>query len=48
MAGEIRGLTEKPKLKAEKGESKRKPKMRVFDKSVFKIGQIIVKKAAKE
>jgi hypothetical protein len=35
------------KLKAEKRESKRKPKMKVSGKSVFGLKEIIVKKARK-
>jgi hypothetical protein len=35
------------KTKAEKRESKRKPKMSVSGKSVFRLKEIIVKKAGK-
>lgn len=35
----------KPKIKAEKRDVKNKPKMRVSGKSVFKIQEIIAKKA---
>lgn len=36
---------EKPKTKAEIRDKKHKPKMRVSGKSVFKIQEILVKKA---
>jgi hypothetical protein len=35
----------KGKLKAEKRERKKKPKMRISGKSVFKIRDVILKKA---
>ena len=38
-------MPKKPKIKAEKRDEKKKPRMRVSGKSVFKIQEIIMKKS---